>query len=640
MTVLRGVAVSFAIFAVLSWITPVQAQNGQTLNLRDADIRAFIDDVSMMTGRIFIVDPRVQGMVTVVSRDPINPDDLFQVFLSTLNVNGFAATPTATGAYKIVPTQNAGQGGGPAQSASGDVFVTEVFRLRFADANAVMNMVRPLVHPDGQVLPNRDSGALIVVDLASSMQRIRDVIAKVDRDRAAIRTIRLTNSSAAEMARTLTALTNRRGGDGADVSIVPVEANNTLLLRGDPGVIAQLVPIVTSLDAENAAKSDIRVLYLKHAVAEELVPMLEQVTRTLADETVGGPAGRASIGFDKGTNALIISASPEMQQSLESVIRQLDIARAQVQVEAIIVEVSDTAARELGVQYVLSGSEGSDVPFIVSNYSNTAPNLLALTGAVVVDQETSGESEVVDQLQETAINSLLGLNGLGLGFAGITDDGTLFGVILNALDQDTGSNVLSTPSIMTMDNQPASIIVGQEIPITTGEVLGNDNSNPFRTVERQNVGIQLDVKPQINEGDTIKLDIRQEVSAIVGPLTEASTDLVTSKREIETTVMVEDGEIIVLGGLIEQDEQVSVEKVPLLGDIPVLGRVFRSEGRSKNRTNLMVFLRPTIVRGRDDMRAVTDRKFDYIRSEQMLRSDDEPSLDVFMRDVIGPLPVN
>ena len=641
MKTLRFNLVIASLLVLVLWSPAGQAQNGQTLNLRDADIRAFIDDVSMMTGRIFIVDPRVQGKVTVVSRDPINPEDLFQVFLSTLNVNGFAATPTATGAFRIVPTQNAAQSGSIGSDLTGDVFMTEVFQLRFADANAVMNMIRPLVHPNGQVLPNRDSGAVIVVDFASSMPRIRDVISKVDRDRAAIRTIRLINSSAAEMARTLTALTNRRGGEGADVSIVPVEANNTLLLRGDPGVIAQLVPIISSLDAESAARSDIRVIYLKHAVAEDLVPMLEQVTRTLADETVGGPTGRASIGADKGTNALIISASPEMQQSLESVIRQLDIERAQVQVEAIIVEVSDTAARELGVQYVLSGSEGSDVPFIVSNYSNTAPNLLALTGAVVVDEETSGESDIVDQLQETAINSLLGLNGLGLGFAGITDDGTLFGVILNALDQDSGSNVLSTPSIMTMDNQPASIIVGQEIPITTGEVLGADNSNPFRTVERQKVGIQLDVKPQINDGDSIKLDIRQEVSAVIGPLTTTSTELVTSTREIETTVMVEDGEIIVLGGLIEQDEQVSVEKVPLLGDIPVLGRVFRSEGRSKNRTNLMVFLRPTIVRGRDDMRAVTDRKFDYIRSEQLLRSDgDEPALDVFMRDVIGPLPVD
>jgi general secretion pathway protein D len=633
---------AISIFVTVHLIPASGYAQDQVLNLRDADIRAFIDDVSMLTGRSFIVDPRVTGQVTVISREPIDPDTVFQVFLSTLRVNGFTAVPTASGAYKIVPDDSAADNFTPVgrDSRTGDQVVTEVFTLHHIDTTTALNTIRPIASQKGRVIATPGTRAIIVVDFADNMARIQNVLAELDRDMETIVPVQLLNTSATEMAKIVMGLAGtQRGEDGArpNVTAIPVERSNTLLLKGDPLVIERMLQVVSELDDGNQAKEDVRVVYLKHAAGEELVPMLEAISASLSRSANPDEGSRTSITYHRGTNALVISADPDMQQALDGVIRQLDVARAQVLVEAIIVEVSDVAARELGLQYILSGSRGSEVPFTVANYSSTAPNILALTGAVVADRESSGEdSQVIEQLQTQALNSLLGLNGFAIGGAGITEGGTLFGVILNAVDQDVGSNVLSTPSIMTMDNEAASIIVGQEIPITTGEVLGSSNTNPFRQIERQDVGIQLEVRPQINDGDTIKLFIRQEVSSVFGPVSDGFSELVTNKREIETTVMVDDGEIIVLGGLIEDDRQSTVDKIPILGDVPVIGRAFRSEGRSKEKTNLMVFIRPTILRNVDDVRSVTSEKYNYMRAEQALKSrDGTTSMDSILGEVMG-----
>lgn len=629
---------------------PAMAQSrGQAeqhmLNLRDADIRAFIEDVSMITGRTFIIDPRVNGKVTIVSREPVDQATILDVFMSTLAVHGFTAQATPSGAYKIIPQDIAAQQPGPVgeQGLSGASFVTEVIKLGYLDPASALAMIKPIIHRQGRAVANRGGEALIVVDTADNMRRVRQVLREMDRDTSEVRTVVLENISAQEMAEIVSDLAGDNAEDRAQrrgVQAVPVRSSNALILRGDAAALDRLVPVIEDLDARNESNNDLRVVYLKHASAETLVPLLEKVSASLLSPGAGaegqGRVGRANIAFDAGTNALVIGADPEMQRTLLSVIDRLDVRRSQVLVEAIIVEVSDTAARDLGLQFVLSGAEGSSIPFTVTNFSSTAPNILAATGALVVGQEQSGDSDVLDDLRSAAIDSLLGVNGFATGFAGISDNGTLFGVIVNALSQDTDSNVLSTPSIMTMDNQPASIIVGQEIPITTGEALGANNTNPFRTIERQDVGVQLEVRPQINEGDSIQLFIRQEVSSIAGPVNEDFSELVTSKREIETTVMVDDGEIIVLGGLIEDNEQVRIDKVPLLGDIPIIGRAFRSEGRSKVRQNLMVFLRPTIVRSVGDVRNVTGRKYNYMRAEELLRSGkDDANIDRLMDQVIG-----
>lgn len=623
----------------------------QVLNMRDADIRAFISDVSMLTGKTFVVDPRVQGKVTVVSQEALNADDAFALFLSTLRANGFTALPTSEGAYRIVPEEGAAQDAAPmstsrADDLSGDQMVTEVITLHNVDVSTALQMVQPLVNRQGRVVATRGTNALILVDYASNVARIRKVIANFDRDPSVTSVIPLRNTSADQIARAISDLVRIQGDTSNPLSnfaAVPLEGTNTVILRGPPELLARLQPLVEKLDAEGASTADTKVIYLKHAAAEELLPILERVSAlkrgTVTDGSAQGGAagGRASIGVHVGTNALIINAAPDVQQELAAVIRQLDIPRHQVLVEAIIVEVSDTAAKQLGVQYVLSGGQGSDIPFSVTNFpSDSTPNILAATGAVIADEETQGEdTDVIKSLQTAAVNSLLGSTGFLGGFAGRGSDGTIFGVILNALKRDISSNVLSTPSIMTMDNQEASILVGQEIPITTGETLGADNANPFRTIERKDVGVKLEVKPQINEGGAIKLFIRQEVSSILGPVSLQSGELITNKRQIETTVMVNDGQIIVLGGLIEDDEQLSVDKVPLLGDIPILGNAFKSTDKSRKRTNLMVFLRPTIVSGANDLRAVTDRKYDYMQSEQTRRGGGRSSLDQVIQDLTG-----
>jgi len=630
-----------------------QSNGGQVINLRDADIKVFIEDVSSVTGYTFIVHPQVRGSVTVTSQEPLSRSEVFDVFLATMRVNGFAVVSAGEGVYRIVPEElAAGDAGGNASGAvDSDQFASAVIRLENIQAQEAAQAIEPLLNPQGEVTANPDTNAIIVVDYAGNLQRVRQVISEMDRDRSTVRTIPIRNMSSLEIAQTLQDVLGGGGRDGrlaGGVSITPVRSGNNLVVRGSPDGIARVERLIADLDTESLRRDSIRVIRLQHANAADLVPVLEQIADTVrsAEEAQpAAPGGGPRISFDPGTNALVISAPPEAMREMERVITELDVRRAQVLVEAIIVEVSDDAARELGLQFFLSGDGDSSVPFATTSFTQSAPNLLALTGAVVSgafdDPDTDEDGGSVDSptdqvLREAALNSLLGINGLALGIGGQNNDGLIFGAILNAVDDDLDSNVLSTPSVLTLDNQEALINVGQEIPISTGEVLSDSNTNPFRTIERKDVGVKLTVRPQIGEADAIKLFLRQEVSAVVGPVNVVSGELITSKREIETTVLADDGEVIVLGGLIEDDEQLSVSKVPLLGDIPGIGRAFRSEGRQKARTNLMVFIRPTIIRSVDDMRSATDRKYNYMRNEQFFATDGRTiTLDEMMRDVIG-----
>ncbi|HIA42840.1 MAG TPA: type II secretion system protein GspD, partial [Gammaproteobacteria bacterium] len=372
----------------------------------------------------------------------------------------------------------------------------------------------------------------------------------------------------------------------------------------------QIKRVIDRLDSNSSQSSNLKVIYLKYAKAEDLTGILEKVAESLEEEipSESSKKNKTSIGFHNDTNALIISAQPDILKSLESVISQLDIRRAQVLVEALIVEISDKLARDLGVQFLFLG-DGESSPIATQRFGTPNPDLISTIGA-----ETSEDSTTSSTMQTRAANSLLALDGLAVGVARYKASGTSFATILNLIAQDADSNVLSTPSIMTMDNEEASIVVGQEIPITTGETLSGSNSNPFRSVTRQEIGVKLVVRPQINEGNAVKMYINQEVSSIFGPLGEMSTDLITNKRNIKTTVLVEDGETIVLGGLIDDDVQESVKKVPFLGDIPLLGRLFKTTSITRTKRNLMVFLRPTIVRNSEDVRAISNRKYNYFQA--------------------------
>ncbi len=591
------------------------------INLQNVDISILLDDVSTITGYTFVVHPSVQGNVTVVSQTPLSTDEVFQVFLSTLRVHGFAVVPGPSGVYKIVPEQMANaQAGMMSRSVSGDQLETAVFRFENFDAVEAAKMIQPLTNAQGQVSASAETNAVIVVDYAANMGRVRTLVAELDQDRSSIVTVSLNNVSAAEMAKTINGLT--QGTNSAftyDVAAVAVESNNSVVLRGDAGDVSRLTSVVRDLDTSGVrAEETLKVISLKYASAKDIAPIIESLGARMTDAASPGDIEMAppSVVVHAPTNAIVISADPIMLRELERVISELDVRRAQVLVEAIVVELSDDAVRELGLQFVLGGGDNNSIPFAATNFTSSTPNVLALSGALILDgfDDSAGDGAV--GLADLAISSLLRTQGGIFGFGGTNDDGAVFGAIINAVQQDQDSNILQTPSVLALDNEPAYFLAGQEIPVTTGEALSADFTNPFRTVERKDVGIKLEVIPQVADDNTIRLSIRQEVSSVAGAVTGISTDLITNKREISTTILADNGEMIVLGGLIQETETITQSKVPLLGDIPLLGRAFRSEGVQRNRTNLMVFLRPTIVRSGMDMRDATEFKYNYMVDAQ------------------------
>ena len=662
----RSTLIGAALAAILAVQGPlaagaVQAQAGHTLNVQGADIRAFIQDVARSTGRTFIVDPGVTGTVTVTSDRPLSRARLFEVFLSTLRANGLVVTPTASGAYRISPAQGAAQG--PATVGS-ERFSTEVFQLRNIDAASAAETIRPLVGAQGQVLANPGANSVVVADFADNLARIRALIGRIDVDRSGFDVVTLENSSAREIAGVLQTVLAPPGGQPGQgmVSVTPVESSNSIVLRGDPAAMARIRPLIEDLDRRAESADDVKVVFLQHADAEALLPVLQQVvgqpvTAASANAPASAPgragseaagaapaaavpaapvAGqRAVIARFPGANALVISASADTQRMLAEVIRQLDQRRQQVLIEAIVVELSDNAVRELGVQWLLAGEDGS--PVGLTNYSDRAAPLVPLAGGAAAGQLES-DDPLREQLQALALNTLLGANGFVGGGGGSIGDG-LFGFIINAAKTDAGSNLLQTPSLMTLDNEEATILVGQEVPITTGETLLDGNTNPFRTTQRQDIGVKLVVRPQINAGGSITLFLRQEVSSINGLLSASARDLVLNKRELETTLVVDDGDIAVAGGLLDQNDRLSVDGVPGLGNLPVVGNLFRSTSRQRGRTNLMVFIRPTILRSPADSQALAADRWGYMREQQLLNAPGvEPSLDEMLRDYMRTQP--
>ena len=664
--------------------SPVLAQ--QTLNVRDADIRAFIQDAARVTGRTFIIDNRVQGKVSVVTDRPLSRSEYFEIFLSTLRANGLVAVPAPGGAYRIQPADGAaGQPSVVGRATNRNQFVTEVFRLRSIDAASALETLRPLVSKDGSVTANRAGNSVVVADYADNIGRIRQVLARIDRDTAATQTIMLRNAGAREIANSLQALV-QNGGEGAQraATIVPIDSSNSVAIRGDAGTVARLVQMARDLDRQAASGTEIRVYWLEHADAEKLLPVLQQlvgqstnsaVTAAVPAASNGAPQpasapaaavssissgsgistrGPAIVTRYEGANAIIVAANSDVQRMLGETIRQLDTRREQVLVEAIIVEISDAAAKKLGVQFLIGSTKTG---FAATNYSNASPNILTLAGAIgarelgnnttvttqangtVTTTTSHNSSQLETTLQQAAVDSLMNATG---GFGGVATrlgNNGIFGAIINAVKSDTDSNILSTPSVMTLDNQKASILVGQQVPITTGEALSQNFDNQFRTVQRQDVGIKLEVKPQINTGGAIKLFLRQEVSSVAGPVSNNNSDLIINKREIETTVTVDDGEILALGGLLDDNERKTIERIPLLSDIPGLGELFKSRSKSRTKTNLMVFIRPTILRSKEDAQRLTQQRYGYVRDLQLQRNPEvEPSIDELVRDYMGAEP--
>ncbi|MFW5661880.1 MAG: type II secretion system secretin GspD [Oceanicaulis sp.] len=641
---LRGAIAAITLgVLVLGAGAPAFAQDRSTLNFRDAEIGAVIDDVSLLTGYTFIVDPEVRGRVTIASQAALTPDEVFQVFLSTLRVNGYTAVRTAPGVFQIVPEQEGARAGARVSADRDDeLFLTSVVRLTNAAARDAIRAVSPLLSPSGAANAVDGSNLIVAVDYASNIEAIEQTLRAMDRDRSTVEMIVLENVPAEDMVAIVERLRSRTAQGDEDrafaVSVAAVPASNSLLLRGEPEAVAEMIALARRVDAVSRSNQSFRVINLNHAEGAQLLPILEQFADSLGETGVQSTRN-TRIAHHAPTNAIIMNADPDVLRELEQVVRRLDVRRPQVQVEAIVVEISDQAARELGVQFLLAGDGGDATPFAYSRYgSQRAPDLLALSGALATDSLSDDAASTGNQvsLRNLAVNALLGSRGGAFGVGGqIGDDGALFGLILNALDSDTESNVLSKPQVMVLDNEEASLLVGQQIPITTGEALGANNANPFRQIERQDVGVELIVRPQINDGDAIRLEIRQEVSSVAGPVSADFQELITNQREIGTTVLADDGEIIVLGGLIERDEQLLDDSVPGLSRIPVAGRLFRNESRSEVRRNLMVFIRPTIVRDAADMRRVTRNSYEFAVGEQVMATEGMSSLEDIVDVMLG-----
>tara|TARA_Y100001970_G_C14233527_1_gene860313 strand:- start:1270 stop:3183 length:1914 start_codon:yes stop_codon:yes gene_type:complete len=584
--------------------------NSAQINMRDADIRAFASDMAKISNKTIVLDPRVKGNVTVVSNQDLDAGEAYAVFLAVLRVNGYSAVEN-NGVVKVIPESGARQDAS-INNINKDSLSTEVIRLKQANAKVLSPLLKPLINKQGHITAYEPTNSIIIADYVGNTERIKSILLEIDKNPAdTFELIPLQNTSSNEIARILGSMWKGDNQMTKSFTALSVERSNSILLRGQKTVIEQLKGVISKLDSNTSPSSNLKVIYLKYAQAEDLTSILENVALTLEEEQLTSSTGTkktTNISFHSDTNALVISAQPDILKSLESVISQLDIKRAQVLVEALIVEVSDKLARELGVQFLFTG-DGDNAPIAAQKFGSPNPELLSTIGS-----EISDDSSTASTMKTRATNSLLGLEGLAIGVAKYRANAESFAAILNLVSQDGDSNILSTPSIMTMDNEESSIIVGQEIPITTGETLSGSNSNPFRSVTRQEVGVKLQVRPQINEGNAVKMYIVQEVSSIFGPIGDTSSDLITNKRNIKTTVLVDDGETIVLGGLIDDDVQETINKVPVLGNIPLLGRVFTSTTTTRTKRNLMVFLRPTIVRDSEDVRSISNRKYNYFQA--------------------------
>lgn len=608
----------------------------QMLNLKDADIQAFVATVSEITGKNFILGPNVQGKVTVVSQKPLDATQIYEVFQQVLAVHGYVTLPAGDGMVKIVSQASArGDGAVPVgKSAPGsNGLVTQVVPVHYVSAVELATLLQQFTPQGGQVVAHGPSNSLILSDRASVVHRLERIIQRVDTaSDAHVEVIPLQHANAAELARTITRLDANGGDNGPNaVRIMADTRTNSILLSGSKSRRLAMRTLITNLDTPLQSGGATQVVYLNYANAKDLVPILSGVARDLEGTDMQGAAstGAASesddrsttIQADEKTNALVITAAPAVFRSLKSVIRQLDIRRAQVLIEAVIAEVGLSTAKEIGVQWQLplqTNADGSLDNSVIGGTNFTGPN---------------GQGNILGLANP---NNLVGALGGGLNLGYLNGSITLpgqdapilqVGALIRALQGDGNTNVLSTPSILTLDNQEAVIKVAQEVPFKTGQYTSTGTGgssqpqNPFQTIERKDVGLTLTVTPHINEGDAVRMDIHQVVSSLA-PQVSGAVDLITNKREVKTSVLVADDAMLVLGGLISNNTSDSQQKVPLLGDIPLLGNLFRYRSNQNEKQDLMVFLHPKILRDAATEQAVSNEKYNYMRTEQLkLRND-------------------
>ncbi|MGY5451706.1 type II secretion system secretin GspD [Agarivorans sp. MS3-6] len=604
-------------------------------NFKDADINELITTVGRNLNKTIIVDPAVRGKVNVRSYDLLTEEQYYQFFLSVLDVYGFAVIDMPNGVSKVVRAKDAKAGAIPVvdrdDQATGDEMVTRVVAVKNVSVRELAPLLRQLNDNagGGNVVHYDPSNVIMLTGRAAVVNRLVEIIRRVDKaGDQEVDIIRLKFASAGELVRILDSLTANTGAKGASASllipkVVADERTNSIVVSGEPSARARIVRLVTKLDSELQTYGNTRVFYLKYAKAIDLVDVLKGVSETVTAEAAGGSKkssssnsrGNFSIEAHEDTNALVITAQPDNMRTLEGVINQLDIRRAQVHVEAIIVEVAEGDGVSLGVQWATQagGTQFNDSGVSIGELGAGIYDAQPTKGSTVCTGETCTVNPDTPGDISGLASSLAKISGAAFGFYGAD-----WGVLIQAAANDSRSNLLATPSITTMDNMEAYFTVGEEVPVLTGSASSSSNDNPFTTVDRKEVGIKLKVTPQINEGDAVQLTIEQEVSKVQG---QTSVDVVFAKRQLQTTVLVDSGDTIILGGLLDDQIEESESKVPLLGDIPVLGHLFRSTNSKKTKRNLMIFIRPTIIRDSVTMQNVSSRKYSQIRAQQLLREE-------------------
>ena len=599
-----------------------------TVNLKDTEIQEFIQFVADVTGTTIVVDPSVKGKVKVISSKPVSRSELYDLFLSILDVHGYTAVRT-NNVIRIIQNKDARSSPvevlGDGDVRANDEYVTQVIRLENVSAAKLIPVLRPLVPQQAHMAAYAPSNAIIISDVRSNINRILEVIDRMDQ--SAVRTtevIKLRYAVAEDVVQMLQTLEKKNKGEGADadeeVTLVADKRTNSVVVTADELNGQRIRDLVSYLDTPLEQSGNVKVIYLEYANAKEIAEVLTRVMQNITRLDESGDRKRSTnsnstIEADEGTNALIITADADEMAALESVIVRLDIRRAQVLVEAIIVEMELSEGQELGLQWLFaddSGAFGSNISTSTAQQSRNA----AIAGSILGEDGASEDINV-----STLAGTLSQVPGTTLGW-GVVDSKLSMAVILNALETQGNANILSTPSLLTLDNEEAYITVGQNVPFVTGSYSNtggaNTVQNPFQTIERENVGITLKVTPQVNEGDSVVLDIVQEVSSISQQLLSAA-DVITNERKIETKVLASDGDVVVLGGLVKDDVQNSQQGVPILQDIPLLGRLFRNDVVSVSKSNLLVFIRPTIVRDQAALRGATAEKYRYIQEQQMER---------------------
>ncbi|EON3585368.1 type II secretion system secretin GspD [Escherichia coli] len=586
--------------------SPVWAEEATfTANFKDTDLKSFIETVGANLNKTIIMGPGVQGKVSIRTMTPLNERQYYQLFLNLLEAQGYAVVPMENDVLKVVKSSAAkveplplvGEG---SDNYAGDEMVTKVVPVRNVSVRELAPILRQMIDSagSGNVVNYDPSNVIMLTGRASVVER-------------------LTKNSGENQPATLKS------------QIVADERTNSVIVSGDPATRDKMRRLIRRLDSEMERSGNSQVFYLKYSKAEDLVDVLKQVSGTLtaakeeAEGTVGSGREVVSIAASKHSNALIVTAPQDIMQSLQSVIEQLDIRRAQVHVEALIVEVAEGSNINFGVQWgskdagLMQFANGTQIPIgtlgaaISAAKPQKGSTVISENGATTINPDTNGDLSTLAQL-------LSGFSGTAVGV--VKGD---WMALVQAVKNDSSSNVLSTPSITTLDNQEAFFMVGQDVPVLTGSTVGSNNSNPFNTVERKKVGIMLKVTPQINEGNAVQMVIEQEVSKVEG---QTSLDVVFGERKLKTTVLANDGELIVLGGLMDDQAGESVAKVPLLGDIPLIGNLFKSTADKKEKRNLMVFIRPTILRDGMAADGVSQRKYNYMRAEQIYRDEQGLSL--------------